>query len=325
MSARPLIGLSVNVPENGGAKELIAALLLVRDAGVRLLSKDLAWRDLEPAPGAYDFRPVEEFTRGLPMLGCRGYVLLKTLDTNNRALPADLANKPFDDPTVRARFAALLRALAPKLTERVDDVSLGNECDIYLGEHPEETEPFAGFAEHGRRTLRALHPNLPVGVTTTVGGLRARPRLVRRLHRAMDVVPMTYYPLGERFRLLPISDVASAFAQMTQAAGGRPLLVQEIGCPAAPRLGGSEDAQAAFVDAVFDAMERHAAGIAFVNFFLLYDFGDKWVDTFLRYYRLPDPNFRAYLATLGLRRSDGTPRLAWTRFERRARAWTKAR
>ena len=181
---RPLIGLSVNVPEGGGAKELVAALLLARDAGVRLLFKDLAWRDLEPAPGAYDFRPVEEFTRGLTTLDCRGYVLIKTLDTNNRTLPDDLQKRPFDDPAVRARFAALLRALVPKLTERIDHISLGNECDIYLGEHPDETEPFAGFVEQGRRTLRAQRPGLPVGVTTTVGGLRARPD-----HRSADRRP----------------------------------------------------------------------------------------------------------------------------------------
>lgn len=318
----PLVGLAVNIPEGGTEKDLVQGLLTSKSLGVHFAFVGYKWHDLEPKPGTFELQKVDQALGGFASLGFHACIVIQTLDTNNRTLPADLQDKPFDSAAMRARFDALLDALAARLTDMVDCVLLANEADIYLKAHPEELAAFAGFAERGRERLRSLRPGLAAGVAVTFDNLRDRPQLVERLNRAMDVICFNYYPLGPRMKVRPVAEVGADFDKMVHAAGDKPLLFKEIGYPAAPLLGSSDQQQAAFVDAVFDAAERHAARIRVFNFFLLYDFDSRFLETLTKYYGSHDPSFVAYLGTLGLKRADGTPRPAWTRFEERARAFT---
>jgi len=324
-AGKPLIGLTVNIPQGGDATDIYAAVMTARTSGVRLICASAKWSELEPKPGVYNFKSIDDSLNGLPTLGFRIAYTIKTLDTNTKAFPADLQDKPFDSPEVRHRFDALIDHLAPKLTDAVINVNLGNEADGYLSTHRDELEGYAGFVEEGRAHLHAIKPDIPVGVTTMFNGLKDNSGIIQRLNRVMDVVTMTYYPLTVDFYVRPVTDVPADFDAMVAAAGSKPLLLQEVGYPADPSLGSSEEKQAAFVDAVFDALEKHKDKIGFINFFLMYDFDDKLLDTLTAYYGLPDPRFRAYLATLGLRKADGTPRQAWLRFEMRAVAWANSK
>ena len=55
--------------------------------------------------------------------------------------------------------------------------------------------------------------------------------------------------------------------------------------------------------------------IPFLNVFLMHDFPQTLCDYFTQYYGLPgDQRFSQFLCTLGLRKVNGTPRLAWTTF-----------
>ena len=318
---KPLVGVSLGVPEGGGATDLIASVLTARTARAGLTYVSVKWSDLEPKPGVYNLKPIDDPVTNLAPLGFHVAITIQTLDTSNRTLPADLMDKPFDSPEVRTRFDALLQQIGPKITAAVTDVNLGNEADVYLGTHPQEIEAFAGLVEAGRTRLRASRPGLPIGVTTTFDGLKTRFSVFQRLNRNMDVIAMTYYPLTAAFAVRPVADVSGDFDMMASAAGAKPLLLQEVGYPADPLLGSSEEKQAAFVDAVFDALNKHSSQIGFVNFFLMYDFGDKLVNALTQYYSLNDAHFRAFLGSLGLRKADGTPRLAWLRFEVRSSAW----
>lgn len=322
--SRPLISISAMPKQNATPAEFGRMILGLRQMGVRGMYLSAKWSDLEPAEGSRDLKKLTQDLKGLTGLGFVVLLTIQTLDTNNRTLPADLAHESFGTAKMRSRFAALLRDLAAGLPAGVRWISLGNEVDIYLGEHPDELESFARFVEEGRSVLRAAGCKAAVGVTTTFDGLRTRRALCDRVNREMDCVPSTYYPLGPGFAVRPVSDVEPDLARMEAAAGRRPWLLQEAGYPAAALLGSSEQKQAAFIDALFDAAERHAARLQMVNVFLLHDFGDALVDSFLKYYRLPNARFRAYLATLGLKQADGTPRPAWARFEARTRAWAAA-
>ena len=321
---KALVGVSMGVPEGGGAMDLIGSVMTARTAGARLLCVSAKWSDLEPKPGVYNLKPIDD-ALGSAAFGFHVALTLQTLDTNNRTLPTDLMDKPFDSPEMRSRFDALLQQIGPKITAAVVDVNLGNEVDAYLGAHPQELEAYAGFVEAGRTRLRAARPGLPVGVTTTFDGWKTRASVFARLNQNMDVVTMTYYPVAADFTVRPASDVAGDFDLMTTAAGTKPLLLQEVGYPADPLAGSSEEKQAAFVDAVFDALNKHAAQIGFVNFFLMYDFGDKLVNTLTQYYGSNDAHFRAFLSSIGLRKADGSPRQAWLRFEVRSSAWANAK
>lgn len=318
---KPLVGVSANIPEGGGLTDLVAAVLTARTARAGLTCVSVKWSDLEPKPNVYNLKPIDDAVNDLGPLGFHTAITIQTIDTGNRTLPTDLMEKPFDSPEMRARFDALLQRIGPKLTAAVIDVNLGNEVDAYLSNHPKELEAFAGLVEAGRTRLRGARPGLPVGVTTTFDGLKTHFPVFQRLNRDMDVVTMTYYPLTPNFDVRPTAEVAGDFDAMAAAAGAKPLLLQEVGYPADPLLGSSEEKQAAFVDAVFDALGKHSSQIGFVNFFLMYDFGDKVVSVLTQYYGINDAHFRALLGTLGLRKADGTPRLAWLRFEVRSSAW----
>ncbi len=316
----PLLGISANPREGGTMADVVRGLQDLRKAGCTAMFLSHKWSDLERSPGSIDVKELANGVGGCSMLGYQTIITLQIIDTNNRTVPADLADEPFDSPEMRARLDALLRAVAPKLDANVRAVMLGNEVDAYLAAHPAELEPYASLVEHGRDLLRALRPGLRVGVTTMFGGLGGDRPIFRRVNRQMDVVTLTYYPLDAAFGVRPTGQVVGDFGKMVEAAAGKPLLLQEAGYPADPLLGSSEEKQAAFVDAVFDAMRQYSDKIEIVNLFLLHDFPSSMVDDLLKYYRLADPRFRAYLATLGLKRADGTPRKAWSRFLERARS-----
>lgn len=323
-STKSLVGLSLNIKQDGTTQDLVHDILAEKEMGVKVLFISHKWSELEPAPGKLAPDKLGRDMAGSSALGFQIALTLQTLDTNNRTLPSDLMDRRFDDPEMRRRFAALLTALAPRLTSRVRWVMLGNEVDVYLAAHPQEAEAFAGMMEDGEALLRRLRPDVSVGVTTTFDGLATTPGVVKRLLAHADVATMTYYPLNGDFTVRPVSDVARDFTAMVAAAGTKPLLIQEAGYPMASLLGSSEEKQAEFVDAVFAAMTRHKDRIACVNFFLLYDFSPQMTDSFLKYYRLADPKFRAYLATLGFKRADGAPRLAWTHFVEDMKRWNTA-
>ncbi len=322
---KPLIGLSLGVPEGGGATDLIAAAMTAKTSRVGLMCVSAKWSDLEPKPGVYALKSIDDAVNGATALGFQVALTIQTLDTNNRTLPADLQDKPFDSPDVRQRFDGILLQILPKLTGVVREVNLGNEADSYLGSHPQELEAYAGLVEAGRTRLRSVRANLPVGVTTMFDGLKAHPQIFERLNRNMDVVTMTYYPMTAGFQVRPASDVAPDFDAMAAAVGAKPLLLQEVGYPADTSLGSSEEKQAAFVDAVFNALQKHQDKIGFVNFFLMYDIGEKLANVLTTNYGLADPHFHAFLGTLGLRQADGTPRQAWLRFEMRSAQWANGK
>lgn len=314
------IGISMNLPAKGTIKTLIADLQATKALGANLQFISCSWKDLEPSPSEYVWKPVVEPCRGLGSLGFTEILTIKTLDTNNRNLPSDLQSKPFDSPEVLERFGHMLRAMIPQLPPNVKAISLGNEVDVYLGLHPDETEPFMALMDRGRQVVKELRPDLPVAITATFDGLRDRPAIVTRLNKQTGVVFMTYYPMGHDFHVHTPKSVGGDFDRIARFAGMKRVFLQEIGYPASPMLRSSDGLQAQFVDAVFAQLGKHPATFAGANFFLLYDFTAEQLDTFVKYYGVGAPQFRAFLATLGFRHTDSAPRPAWKHFQTNIRS-----
>jgi hypothetical protein len=195
---------------------------------------------------------------------------------------------------------------------------LGNEVDVYLEAHREEIPGYLAFLKAGRDLMHRLRPSLRVGVTTTYTGYQRDPALIEQVHSGMDIVSMTYYPLADDMTVLPVDGVGKHIDQMFAFAAPRKLYLQEVGYPSAQRLKSSDAKQRQFVDAVFDAAQPHSAQLLGMCFFLLVDMSDEMVGTLTKYYGLQAPNFVAYLATLGFKTQDGTPKAAWPEFKKRA-------
>ncbi len=146
-----------------------------------------------------------------------------------------------------------------------------------------------------------------------------------KLNQPSDVFILTYYPLqADAFSAESPDAPLTDFPKMIQLAGGLPVVLQEVGYPSADLLDSSEAEQAQFVHSVFAAWKAAGDRIPFLDFFLLHDMTDDFCSTLESYYGVKHPNFHAYLCTLGLRQSDGTPKQAWQAFVDEATKWSEA-
>ncbi len=290
-----------------------AAADLAYNAGARGQLLTATWRELEPTPGAID---VSQLVSQLDYGGSREatiYVGIQVINTVAKEVPPDLADSAFDAATTRARFHALLDAVAAALPARITYLSLGNEVDGYLQSTNQWTE-YRTFYEDALDYAHAKMPGVKVGVTGgydgVVGSLHAQMAL---LNTRSDAIMLTYYPIGTNFQVDAPTSARAAFPAMLAAAGSKPVVIQELGYPASPLLGSSDAKQAAFfTDAIEQWSIIDGARMPYVNLFLLHDFTQAECDAFGDYYGIPNnAQFEAYLCTLGLRLADGTPRPAW--------------
>lgn len=132
---------------------------------------------------------------------------------------------------------------------------------------------------------------------------------------ASDAVFLTYDPLVN-LTPLPLEDIPRHLQQMTQAAAGKPLILQEIGYPAVGQKG--NQMQAIFFSKILPLIQQSKQiDAAFI--FALHDYAPGTCQTWLGYYGLDkagkerENNARDVLCTLGLRDNQGKPRPAYER------------
>jgi len=299
----------------------VAAFELAYDAGARGQMSTFTWAALEPDQGGYDSTKFGELNGAILNAANHGMVSLlgiQLINTTARELPADLGAAAFDDPIVMARFHALLdQILTPENCERISYLSIGNEVDAYLRAHPTEWDHYKAFYNDAVQYVHGIDPDIKVGVTGTFdGAVLQSPSELLSLNDMSDVIILTYYPLeadGEgMITARDPDDVSDDFTQMLSVAGEKKLILQEVGYPASETNLSSEAMQAEFVHHVFSAWKTAGARIPFLNFFLLHDFTQSMCDGFGGYYGLPgNTSFKTFLCSLGLRKDDGTARLAW--------------
>jgi hypothetical protein len=168
--------------------------------------------------------------------------------------------------------------------------------------------------------VRVLHP--AASFTTTFQAVAAAQlrTLYAPIVAVLDHVTFTYYPLTADFRVRPPSSVTTDLPAIAAVAHPKPILLQEIGYPTAARLGSSPEQQALFVRLAFEALR--AAGTSRVlgaTFLFQADIPEWLVNEIAKMYgAVGSENFRAFIATLGLRDDRDQPKPAWSEFERQA-------
>lgn len=298
-------------------QDFLDAVNLEKNAGVKGVFNSYTWSSLEPTAGSMNVTKVSNDANGALSAGLTTqYVGIQMINTTAKETPSDLQSVAWDDPAMKARFHALVDALAPILDGKIQYFSIGNEVDVYL-QATNNWTPFQSFFEDGAAYVRTKLPGVKVGTTLTFGGASANVSKMNALTAQADVMIFTDYPLGAGFAPLGASHGADDLTAMVSMAGSKPVVVQEFGYPAdATVLGSSEDEQAAFVSNAFAAWQGiGGAKMPFLNFFLMHDFSQGMCDQFAIYYGDPnDAAFKAYLCSIGLRANDGTPKKGWTAF-----------
>jgi hypothetical protein len=312
-----VVAMSIDTPNSSAAtiQQLDAATALAQGVGVRGVLVTYTWSSLEPSAGQIDVSRLQSELAYYHQKGLEIFLGIQVINTVKREVPPDLEAVAFDDPVFIARFHTLLDAVHGALSGGEKYVSIGNEVDVYLQAHSAEWLPYTNFYEDALDQIHAQSPGLLVGVTSTFEGYSTQSSgAVHTLNQQSDVVMLTYYPLqgGAQVRAptSPVTDVPV----MLSLADEKPVVLQEAGYPSGALNGSSEASEAAFVTSLLQARRTAGVRMPFLSYFLLYDFDATTCSAFGVYYGASDPTFLSFLCSLGLRRADGTEKLAWAAF-----------
>jgi hypothetical protein len=319
------VGLDANPFANEGydSRSVQARFRQARDAGVNLVYISPKWNEIEASREKYklndiEYRIGEAVQENLPAI-----LHIRVIDTNQRAMPADLMGKPFDAEETGVRLDGLLDAVLPRLEGRVKYFLVGNEIDPYFKQHPGEVPAFAKLVARAAAHIRARVPDAQISVSTTLDGIEDSGQLRPILDRT-TFFALTYYPLSPDFVVRDPSTVDADFPRILAAAGSKQIFLQEVGYPTSATNGSSEEKQAEFFSRVLDRVAGNPARFIGVNFTFMSDFSDALVKGFSAYYRMPGADrFASFLKTLGMFDDHGRPKKAWAVFESKVRSLRK--
>lgn len=320
-SSGPLIGLSANPFANEGLtpdtvrKHFEQAL----SAGATYIYLSPKWNELEPSPGNYRFSDLDFQIGQASRYKVPAVLNVRIVDTASRAFPKDLGTKSFSDQVVHGRLLKLLDAMAPHLRGQVKYVMIGNEIDAYFTQHRDQVGDYTELFRAAAKEMKQLVPDVPVSTTITFGGISAADSLLKALLKECDFFSLTYYPLKPDFTVRDPGDVARDIPKIIATAGGKPILLQEVGYPSSPLNGSSEEKQAQIFSNVLDELAARRAQFIGANFFLMSDLSDSVVNNLAQYYNLPNADrFKAFLQTLGMFDTQGRPKKSWDVFRQKA-------
>jgi hypothetical protein len=316
------LGLEINAPEDD---DYYAALVRAREAGVEITNVSLGWDDLEiPPPTAdagTDADPDAASDAGptyfnaslhvanlvLPAVGLAASVTVRTVDSNGSHVPADLAQRSFDDPAVLARFNAAQDYLLGELPDlSIAVYVIGNDVDVSFGEDATKYAAYKTFFDGASAYAKQKRPGLKVGAAATLAGLVGpRSAELSSLNASSDYVVVTYSPVASDFTARDPASARQDFALLAQIYPNKPIYVREARYPSSGALGSSAEKQADFVRAMFAAWDERRASVSVVTFFPMHEYRQPALDALTRYYGSSDPRFVEYLRTLGLRAASG--------------------
>ncbi|MFZ6029235.1 MAG: hypothetical protein ACOYYS_16100 [Chloroflexota bacterium] len=318
--------LEIDITE-GAQDDYEQALQRALEAGAGAVSLSLGWDDIETAPGVY--RPDPNWLevanlyyggRDLPVS-----LVISTIDTGVDRRPADLRDRPYDDPETIARFQAMLDYVFTQIPDlELTSLAIGNEIDAALGADAAMWQQYTAFFQATADHARSLRPHLRVGSKAMFPGVTGYAQQhFLALNEHSDLVMVTYYPLDAGFQVQEPSRVEADMGKLASIYPERTIFLAEAGYPSSEVNGSSEEAQSQFIHHLFAAWDAHADQIELVSFAWLTDLSPENVTDFQAYYGVSDKAFCEFLRTLGLRTFDGRDKPAWLRLqaEAEARGW----
>lgn len=290
---------------------------IAHNLGMTCVPLTLQWTALE-ADGRYDtsqFLPAANQFYKEQKVSLS--LCLSPFVADRRDFPRDLSALPFDDPAVITRFIDLVDTILNGLNNvRIRYLLIGNESDLYFALHASEIIAYQRFCQAIKNHVHARSAEVEVSVETTLdAAIGPQAGQIAQLHENMDLVALTYYPLAPDFTMdspeRVLDDVPNALAKYK----GRKVILQECGYATGSLCKGSEDAQAKFINLVFDVWDNHAIQMPFVSFLWLHDLSQEQAAELTDIYGITGtsvaPAFTDYLRTLGLRDYQSNPKKAF--------------
>ena len=298
---------------------------LAKELGLNFVIETSLWD--EPKEGDYPWTdsPDDPFGSRLKKLKEQGYsicVTLKNIDDDKKHMPLYLEGRPLDDVQVLTRWVAFLKGFLGQYGDAIDYLNLGQKVNGYFPKHDTEWQAFLKFVAVGAQVVRKERPKISVGVVLKDTDEPAKHW--RDLAPACTHLALAYTAPCSALKRQPTSDAldprqplffARVLEAMMRQAGGRKLLLTEVGCASHTSLDSSPEIQAQFITALLAWLRQAESRVAAVSYV-----GDKdWPyegtrtalksmfgDDILRY-----RGIIRLLTSQGLRYEDGTKKPAW--------------
>jgi len=329
----PLVGIVVSHAGEFNAQSVAEAYRIAKEGGARITRFYVLWTEIEPRKGVRNWKGTDYMMGVVRAQGLRLSVAFHTIRTAVRGpMPADIQFKGWSDPELIDRFSDFVIDFLRRYSDAVPYVEIGSEVNDYFTRHPDEVSSYRAFFMAVRDRVKRQFPAMKTGMVFAFEDMRANNDFsVYEKLSVGDFDGFTLYVRGSGFKFdRNPRDVFASLQQMARLTGNRPFAVEEVGWSAWPTLAGSEAAQRAAVDAVFDFLEQAPERLLFLNWFNLHDGRqqdcDRIAGTFVKSGDAMSRNAKAmglfsdFLCHLGLRTNDGKPRSAWDEWVRRARA-----
>lgn len=285
--------------------------LRVKSIGLDVVPLTLPWNFVETSSG-FDFSYLKIANDYYPAHGVKLSLNISPIYAVNRALPADLDGKDFDDPVVITRFKVLLDSVYRKTPDAdINNFIVGLEVDNYLNSHPDEWDNYKVFYDSAIAYIKKLWGNtMPVGVETTWGYTvyDAKDNILN-LNEHSDMMVLSYYPILADFTVKPPIQVHDDVEEVITLYPNIPVFIVECGYQTSDVCNSSDEMQRQFISEMFKLWDNHAEKINFMGFLWLTDLSDAYVDQLVIDYGLSGfpylDEFRGYLQTTGLRTYSG--------------------
>lgn len=260
------------LPHTGSAEEETIA----KELGLNFVTETSLWD--EPKEGDYPWAESgkDAFGDRLKKLKQQGYsicVTLKNVEDDKKRMPFYLEGRPFDDPRVLERWVAFLRGFLAQYGDAIDYLNFGQKVNGYFGKYGGEWPAFVKFVAAGAYVVRKENPKVSVGVVLKDTDDPAK--YWRDLGPACTHLALAYTAPCSVLKKQPTSLAldprqsvffARTFDALMRQAGGRKLLLTEVGCATHPSLDSSPETQAQFITALFAWLRQAEGRVAAVSY-----------------------------------------------------------
>ncbi len=293
------------------------------EAGAAFLHiQPLGWREAELTLGQFNFADFEEF-----FAIRERYRLNYTLDIGTPVgisrydLPADLEFVSFRDPEMIRRYRAYVAATLKRFPHPTHIILHTETASHFLEDDLDGFTAYCDLLASTADYIRSLVPESKVGIYATADDSA---EALAMMGRNTDFFSFGYN--ADRGDL----DHKKTLERLYSAAGSKRIGIHEIGTPTASRVGGSETKQVEFVNLAFDLAAKHAQQLEFMSYYQAFDEDPEVTSVWLPA-MFPDwsdemkADGLAWFGSMGLHRTDGTPKPAWATFKQRVKDFNSTR
>lgn len=317
------LGPTPQVQDGGtGALEQLDAVLLSLASGARGITLQLRWEELDATSpnSAAAWQRLEAIAA---VVRTHKRTLLLTVNAVEATLdrrPEHLRKLAWDSTLVTEPMHALVGKVFSKLGPELAYLSVGFEVDRFVEAHASQREEFAVFGLDAMQFANT-HPERKSSRTTVTWSVRGGGRngspagWVPELVEASDVLMVSYAPMGDNFRATPADSIPGELDRMVQLAGGKPLVIADLGYPSSDLIGSSEQAQAEFVARLLQEVEARRSAVAFVGWTALHDPAAQTCQARAAAHGHPDSlELYVYWCSTGLRSRQGVAKASFDVF-----------